>query len=395
MKQNYVVSTSPHVTSHRTTKQIMIDVIIALVPALIASVLLYGFYPLLVCLLSVGSAVLGEFIYNKARKHESTLGDCSAVVTGLIFGLNLPPVLPLYIPIIGGVFATLLVKMLFGGIGKNFANPAITARIFVMLAWTVPMTKYVAPIDLNAGFSEMFKYFSFMNPEKLDTISTATPLIALKNGVVDVKFIDMFFGRIGGSAGEVSALALLIGGVYLVCRKVIDWKIPVIYIATYFLFTLILFKNAETALYGVFCGGLLFGAIFMATDYATSPNTAIGVSVYAFGCGLLTAIFRKFGAMPEGVSFAILLMNIVTPLLDKYIQPKPFGYVKPENPRREQRRCRHNEGYRKNRYRIEYYCYYRWCTFRLRQQRDLSHPRRKAATQPCQGLRWCKRLRNR
>ncbi|MEG2454463.1 MAG: RnfABCDGE type electron transport complex subunit D, partial [Clostridia bacterium] len=200
MNNSYVVSTSPHVTSPKTTRKIMADVIIALMPALLASILLFGFYPLVVCILSVASAMFGEWMYNKMRKRENTLHDLSAVVTGLILGLNLPPVLPLYVPIIGGVFATLIVKMLFGGIGKNFANPAITARIFVMLAWTIPMSRYVAPIDLGQGFSEMFKYFG-MNGTELTAISTATPLHALKTGVTSVNFADLFLGKIGGSAG--------------------------------------------------------------------------------------------------------------------------------------------------------------------------------------------------
>lgn len=337
MNAGYVVSTSPHVTSSKSTRKIMGDVLIALIPAVIASVLLFGFYPLVVCLLTVGSAVSGEFLYNKMRKRESTLNDLSAVVTGLILGLNLPPVLPLYIPVIAGVFATMIVKMLFGGLGKNFANPAITARIFAMLAWTIPMMKYVAPINLANGFTEMFKYFAAgFNAETLEAVSTATPLASLKTGATaNLSFADLFLGNVGGCAGEVSAVALLIGGVYLVCRKVIDWKIPVLFVGTYFLMTLAFYQNIEVAWLGLFSGGLMLGSIFMATDYATSPNTVVGVCVYAVGCGLLTAVFRKFGTMPEGVSFAILLMNIVTPLLDKYIKPKAFGYVKPEKPKKE------------------------------------------------------------
>lgn len=339
MHGNFVVSTSPHVTSARTTKKIMSDVIIALMPALLAAILLYGFYPLVVCLLSVGGALLGEFLYNKMRKRPSTLGDLSAVVTGLILGLNLPPVVVLYIPIIGGVFATMVVKMLFGGLGKNFANPAIAARIFVMLAWTIPMTKYVAPIDLTNGFSEMFKYFSAgFNSAELEAISTATPLASLKTGVTNFSFSKLFLGNIGGCAGEVSALALLIGGAYLLFKKVIDWKIPTLFIATYFLMTLIFYQSVDVAFLGIFSGGLLLGSIFMATDYSSSPNTAIGVCIYAVACGFLTAIFRKYGTMPEGVSFAILIMNIVTPLLDKYIKPRAFGYVKPIKPKKEDKK---------------------------------------------------------
>ena len=222
-------------------------------------------------------------------------------------------------------------KMLFGGLGKNFANPAITARIFVMLAWTTAMTTFVAPIDLSNGGAELIKYF---NHDTVNALTSATPLVGLKEGAVNASALDLFLGRTGGSAGETCALALIIGGVYLAIRKVIDVKIPLIFILTYFLVTLAIYKDANVAGCGILSGGLLLGAIFMATDYSTSPDTVIGTCIYAFGCGLLTAIFRKYGSMPEGVSFAILLMNVVTPLLDKYIRPRPFGYVKPVKPKK-------------------------------------------------------------
>lgn len=331
----YIVSTSPHVTTKKTTKNIMLDVIIALIPALIASFFLYGLYTVLMTAISVAGAVFGEYLYNLIRKKPHTVGDLSAVVTGLILGLNLPPTVPFYIPLIGGFFATMVVKMLFGGIGKNFANPAITARIFVMLAWTAAMTTYVAPIDLSKGGLELFKYF---NNDTVTALTTATPLVALKEGATTgINAVDLFLGRIGGSAGEVSGLALIIGGVYLAIRKVIDIKIPLIYIFTYFVFACIFYKDAEIAGLGILSGGLLLGAIFMATDYSTSPDSFWGVVIYAAGCGLLTAVFRKYGSMVEGVSFAILLMNIITPLLDKYIRPRPFGYVKPEKPKKEKK----------------------------------------------------------
>lgn len=333
MSNQYVVSASPHITANKSTQKIMGDVLIALIPAVIASILIYGFYPLVVILLSVGSAVIGEWLYNIIRKKKSTINDLSAIVTGLLLGLNLPPVLPLYIPIIGGIFATMLVKMLFGGLGKNFANPAITARIFVMLAWTGVMTVFVEPIDLSKGFAEMFKYFN-MNNAEISAISTATPLAFLKDGNNSTSLLNLFIGNHGGSAGEVSAVALLLGGIYLAIRKVIDIKIPLIYIGTTAIFSLIFYKDIAIILPTILSGGLLIGAIFMATDYSTSPNTALGVIIFAFGCGFLTAIFRKFGTMPEGVSFAILLMNIVTPLIDKYIKPRPFGYVKPDKSRK-------------------------------------------------------------
>lgn len=327
----YIVSTSPHITNGRTTRGVMFDVIVALMPAVIASFLLYGLYTLLMTAVCVASAVFGEYIYNLIRKKPHTVNDLSAVVTGILLGLNLTPTVPVYVPIIGGIFATLVVKMLFGGLGKNFANPAITARIFVMLAWTTAMTTFVAPIDLSNGGAELVKYF---NHDTVNALTSATPLVGLKEGAVNASALDLFLGRTGGSAGETCALALIIGGIYLAIRKVIDVKIPLIFILTYFLVTLAIYKDANVAGCGILSGGLLLGAIFMATDYSTSPDTVIGTCIYAFGCGLLTAIFRKYGSMPEGVSFAILLMNVVTPLLDKYIRPRPFGYVKPVKPKK-------------------------------------------------------------
>ena len=221
----YIVSTSPHVTCRRTTRSIMFDVIIALIPATFASFLLFGLYSLLMTLLTVASAVFGEYLYNLIRKKPHTVNDLSAVVTGLLLGLNLPPTVPFYIPIIGGIFATLVVKMLFGGLGKNFANPAITARIFVMLSWTVAMTTFVKPVDLSLGAHELVKYF---NGDTVTALTSATPLVSLKTGGTSASALDLFLGRVGGSAGETCALALIIGGIYLAIRKVIDIKIPLI-----------------------------------------------------------------------------------------------------------------------------------------------------------------------
>ena len=330
----YIVSTSPHVTCRRTTRSIMFDVIIALMPATFASFLLFGLYSLLMTLLTVASAVFGEYLYNLIRKKPHTVNDLSAVVTGLLLGLNLPPTVPFYIPVIGGIFATLVVKMLFGGLGQNFANPAITARIFVMLSWTVAMTTFVKPVDLSLGAHELVKYF---NGDTVTALTSATPLVSLKTGGTSASALDLFLGRVGGSAGETCALALIIGGIYLAIRKVIDIKIPLIYVATYFVITAAIYKDAAVAGAGILSGGLLLGAIFMATDYSTSPDTPWGVVIYAVGCGLLTAIFRKYSSMPEGVSFAILFMNVLTPLIDKFVRPRPFGYVKPKKPAKEKK----------------------------------------------------------
>lgn len=333
--KNLRVSSSPHIVSPANTQRIMLDVIIALCPAVIAMVLLYGFYPLFLTVLSVATAVFCEWAFNLVTRRSQSVRDLSAVVTGIILALNLPPVVPFYVPIVGAAFAIVIVKMLFGGIGRNFANPAITARIFLMLAWTGVMTQFVSPIDLSDG-ANLFAYFNQGVSISLpDAITTATPLQNVKDAISSganpaegLSALDMFLGRIGGSVGEVSALAVFIGGVYLAVRRVIDVKIPVLYIGSTALFTAIFFADSGYAGEYVWTyllgGGLMFGAFFMATDYATSPKTPVAVVIYGVGLGLLTVIIRKFGTMNEGVSFAILLMNIVTPLLEK-IKRKPFG----------------------------------------------------------------------
>ena len=325
MKSRFIVSSSPHITSSATTARIMLDVIIALCPAVIAMVLLYGFYPLFLMILSVGTAVFCEWLYDIITKKPNSTRDLSAVVTGMILALNLPPVVPFYVPIAGAAFAIIIVKMLFGGIGRNFANPAITARIFLMLAWTGVMTTFVKPIDLSDG-ANLFTYFTQGVSINLpDAITTATPLAWVKsatgNPAEGLNALDMFLGRIGGSAGEVSTLAVLIGGAYLAVRRIIDVRIPLIYIASTAVFTAIFYADSGYAGEYVWTyllgGGLMFGAFFMATDYATSPKTLPAVVIYSLGLGFLTVVIRKFGTMNEGVSFAILLMNIVTPMLEK------------------------------------------------------------------------------
>ncbi len=336
----YIVSSSPHISTTFTTRRMMLDVIIALIPATIASVLLYGFYPLCMMVLCVGSCVFAEWLFNLICKRYQSIGDLSAVVTGMILALNLPPVVPFYVPMVGGVFAILVVKMLFGGIGKNFANPAITARIFLLLCWTGVMTSFVSPIDLSDG-RNLFSFFSEAVNIDISAITSATPLAGVKSAIKaganpaeGLNALDMFLGRIGGSAGEVCTLAVLIGGIYLMIRRVIDWRIPALYIGSVVVFTAIFFANsgyvAEYIWTYLLSGGLMFGAFFMATDYATSPKSCLAVVIYGIGMGFLTVIFRKYGTMNEGVSFAILLMNILTPLLDK-IMPRVFGAPKKNN----------------------------------------------------------------
>ncbi len=331
----YVVSSSPHITSKNTTQRIMLDVIIALLPATIAAFLIYGLYPIFIMVLSVGSAVLAEWLFNLITKRQQSIKDLSAIVTGMILALNLPPVVPFYVPMVGAFFAIIIVKMLFGGIGRNFANPAITARIFLVLCWAGVMTNFVKPIDLSNGMN-LFSYFeNIVNIHLPDAITSATPLAAIKDAIAansnpaaGLNALDMFLGRIGGSAGEVSALAVLIGALYLLIKRVIDWKIPVIFIGSTVVFTAIFFAKSEYVGEYIWTyllsGGLLFGACFMATDYATSPKGLLAVCIYGIGLGFLTVVFRKFGSMNGGVSFAILLMNIVTPLLEK-ITPRIFG----------------------------------------------------------------------
>ncbi len=327
-----LVSASPHIGSPMTTQRIMLHVIIALIPTTLAGIIIFGVTSLIVIALSIGSCMLAEFLFNKALKKPQTLTDLSAVVTGLLLGLNMPPTVPVYIPIIGGFFSIMVVKMLFGGLGKNFANPALTGRIFCMLAWTGAMTTFAKPLDYSQGFGVFFSRLPEMFGT-VDAVTSATPLAIVKGSLVTgsgtLPILNMFLGSIGGSIGEVSALALLLGGIYLIAMKIIDWKVPVIYIVTASVFSLILYdKGYMYILPSILGGGLMLGAFFMATDYATSPNTALGVIIFAVGCGALTMIIRRFGGYPEGVSFAILLMNLVTPLLDKYIRPRVFGAEK-------------------------------------------------------------------
>jgi len=344
MKNKLIVSASPHVTDKATTKRIMLDVCVALIPALIAGVFFFGFYALIIVLVSVLSAVFFEYIWNILRKNPkgkediknigffkslwnflrkkpNTVSDCSCIVTGLILGLSLPPTVPLYVPVLGGFFAVVIVKMLFGGIGKNFANPAAAARVFLTLAFTQIMAKYILPITYN-GFFDFFNFSTDVNTGA--TISTgATPLSGSPAGL-----LNLFLGNVGGSIGETSKLALISGGVYLLLRKIIGWEIPVVVIFSFAAFILIFKLDINAVLPGVLSGGLIFAAIFMATDYSTSPNTKIGAFIFAIIIGFFNAFLRHFSAFEEGISFAILLGNLSVPLIDRYIVKRPFGSKK-------------------------------------------------------------------
>ena len=309
---NLIVSSSPHIHSRTTTSNIMRDVIIALLPAAVASVVLFGFYAALMIAVCVTSAILAEFVFNLIAKKKQTIGDLSAVVTGLLLALNLSTKVELWQCMLGSIFAIIVIKCIFGGLGKNFANPAITGRIFLIIAFGAVAggahTLFTAP-EIAAG---------------------ATPLEVIKtgNGQVLPSLIDMLIGNRGGAIGETCAIALLIGFSYLLIRKVISWHIPVVFIGTVFVLSLIIKQDLTVAAYEVLGGGLLIGAIFMATDYVTSPMGRLSKVIFAFGCGVITVLIRFWGSYPEGVSFAILFMNILSPYIEKIHIIKPLGGIK-------------------------------------------------------------------
>ncbi len=312
------LSSNPHVRDSITTSSIMRDVIIAMIPTTVYGVVQWGLNAALVVILTTAMAVLAEYVYEKCMKLPVTIGDFSAAVTGLILALNCPPDIPVWIPMLGAVFAIILVKQLYGGLGQNFMNPALAARCFLLISFAGRMTKFTpaGPAAVISGAAA-------------DAASGATPLAFLKadpSGVYDLG--ALFLGRIPGTIGEVSKICLLIGAAYLIIRKVISPKIPCIYIATVALFTL-LFGGRGFDLYYVaseLCaGGLIFGAFFMATDYATSPITPVGQVIYALILGILTGLFRLFGGSAEGVSYAIILTNIIVPVIDRNTIPRAFG----------------------------------------------------------------------
>lgn len=304
---NLIVSISPHIRAKDTTSTIMRDVLIALIPAVIASVIFFGLRALLVEVFCVAVCVFLEWLFEKGMKRPNTILDLSAAVTGLILALNLPVGIPLWMCVVGCAVAIIVVKQLFGGIGHNFANPAITARIVMFLAFSSAMATWQAP-------------------NLVDAVSSATPLVGLKNGLALDGYspMQLFLGAVPGCLGETSALALLIGGVYLLVRKVITWHTPVCFIGTVFVLSL-LRGGLDFALAEILAGGLFLGAIFMATDYATTPSTPWGRAVFGVGCALITCLIRFFGNYPEGVSFSILLMNILTPYISKWTRSKPLG----------------------------------------------------------------------
>lgn len=300
----FVMSPAPHIHSGASTSRVMLDVIIALLPASIAAVVIFGIQALWIILTCVLAAVASEALYNLCARQKQTVGDLSAVVTGLLLALNLSTNVPLWQCVLGSAFSIIVVKCLFGGLGCNFANPAITGRVFMLIAFSAV-----------AGGA---------NPAGVELVSSATPLELLGTEAELPSLMSMFLGTYGGAIGETSSLALLIGFVWLLWRKVISWHIPVVFIATVFVLSL-MSGGAGIALYEILAGGLFLGAIFMATDYVTSPITRKGKLVFAAGCGLITFVIRQFCAYPEGVSFSILIMNIFVPLIERYTRTIPLG----------------------------------------------------------------------
>lgn len=308
-----IAGSSPHLKSGQTTSIIMRDVIIALLPATAAAVYFFGMNVIFVILTTILSCVLSEYAANKLMKKPVTIGDYSAAVTGLLLAFNLPPAIPLWMAAVGGVFAIIITKQFFGGLGMNFINPALAARAFLTASWPIAMTTWTKTA--------------------VDTVTSATPLAIIKKGSevaagTPPDIINLFIGNVPGCLGETSALALLIGAVYLVARRVITLEIPLTFIGTVALMTWLLGGDSlftGNFLYHIFAGGLILGAFYMATDYTTSPVSFTGKIIMGIGCGLLTAVIRLYGGYPEGVCYSILLMNLAVPLIDKYTLPKSFG----------------------------------------------------------------------
>lgn len=308
MLKNLSVTSSPHLRDSISTKRIMAEVCLALAPAGIASVILFGANAAAIIAVSVLSCVLSEYLFQRINHQKITVGDLSAVVTGLLLAYNIPANAPLWIPAIGGIIAIVLVKQCFGGLGCNFMNPALTARAILFVSWSGIMSSYPKTVFMA------------------DAVSSATPLAIVAEGG-NVSLMDLLLGNCGGVLGETCKIAILAGGIYLLVRKLADWRIPLFFIATTFVCYLI--KDGFTvSLEQILSGGLLLGAFFMATDYVTSPMTSLGRIIMGVGCGLLVFVIRSFASYIEGCSFAILFMNVLTPMIDRFTAGKPFGEVK-------------------------------------------------------------------
>ena len=321
-----IATSNPHIRSNETTRSIMLDVIIAMLPALAFAIFNFGLRALTLTAVSVVACIFWEWLYRKLMKKPQSIGDLSCVVTGMLLAFVCPVHMPYWMIIIGDFFAIVVVKQLFGGIGKNFLNPALAGRAVLLASYAGTMTSWVDPAAGKAAIIG----------SNADVVTTATPLAIMKTGdfaeLMATYGVDkMFIGQIPGSLGEVSAVALLIGGAYLIWRKVINWQTPVAYIATVAVLTFLFPKQGtglEWMLYSVFGGGLFLGAFFMATDYATSPVTKKGQLIFGIGCGLFTVLIRYFGSYNEGVCYSIMVMNLLVALIDKYTKPARFGVVK-------------------------------------------------------------------
>lgn len=323
----YHVSASPHTRATVTTGRIMADVAIALIPASVFGVIYFGLNALVVLCVSMLTCVLSEYIYEKLMNKPHTPYECSALVTGLLLGLNLPATVPVWIPIIGGVFAIIVVKQLYGGLGHNFMNPALAARCFLLICFAGRMTSFAVTGAASSGASSRTAYQILNGAAAVDGISGPTPLAALKAGGT-ANLFDMFFGFTGGTIGETSALMILIGAAYLLFRRVISIRIPLTYILTVAVFALCFGGHGFDVNYllgQVLGGGLMLGAFFMATDYVTSPITPAGQIVFGLLLGIFTGIFRLFGGSAEGVSYAIIFCNLLVPLIEKVTMPTAFG----------------------------------------------------------------------
>ena len=307
--EHYVLSSSPHTHSHASVSRIMLDVLIALLPTTAAGIWFFGMPAVWTVATCVATCLVAEAVCRLLMKRDNTIGDLSAVVTGLLLALNLPAGVPLWMAVLGSVFAIVIAKQVFGGLGMNPFNPALAARAFMLISFTGPMTTWLKPLW-------------WKTPEAM---TTATPLAFVKNGSVPdgLGLWDLLIGNMPGCIGEVSAIALALGALYLLFRKVITWHIPVAFIVTAAVYAY--FAGRAPVQVEILTGGILLGACFMATDYVTSPTTATGKLVFGVGCGLLCMVIRQFGSYPEGCSFAILIMNAVCPLINRWTQPKPFG----------------------------------------------------------------------
>ena len=311
MENKLIVSSSPHLRSEATTQSLMLDVIIALMPAAIASIIIFGYRSFILMMTCVFTCILSEYLSRRLMKRDNTVMDLSCMVTGMLLAMNLPVSISPIIAAFGSVIAIVVIKQMFGGIGQNFVNPALTARIVLMNSFPAKMTNWTAPFAYRTA---------------TDAVTTATPLgILAEGGTQTASYLDLFLGNCAGCLGETSALAIILGGVYLIARKVISPCIPCVYIGTAAVLSLLMGRDP---LFDILSGGLLLGAVFMATDYATSPIHRNGRIVYAIGCGLITMLIRQYGSLAEGVSYSIVIMNILVPLIERATMPRVFGKEK-------------------------------------------------------------------